>query len=390
MAKTFEEINERIKKGEAVVVTAEEMVDIVKKDGVKSASKKVDVVTTATFGPMCSSGAFLNFGHSDPPIRMAKVWLNGVPAFAGLAAVDCYIGATELSEYNKDYGGAHIIEDLVAGKKIKLHAISYGTDCYPCKELDTYITLESLNQAFLFNPRNAYQNYNAATNTSDKLIYTYMGTLLPRMGNITYSSAGELSPLLNDPFLRTIGIGTRIFLCGAQGYVIWEGTQFNSSVKRDKTTGLPISPAGTLAVIGNLKHMSRKYLRAASFYNYGVTIFIGIGIPIPILDDEMARFTAISNEDIFTDVVDYSTGTRERPVIIRVNYKQLQSGVVTCGNKKIPTAPISSIYKAREIANILKNWIKGGEFLLTQPVQALPIEGIYKPLEIQGEGKWKI
>ena len=34
------------------------------------------------------------------------------------------------------------------------------------------------------NPRNAYQRYNAATNTTDRLLHTYMGTLLPNTGNI--------------------------------------------------------------------------------------------------------------------------------------------------------------------------------------------------------------
>ncbi|PIX84635.1 MAG: hypothetical protein COZ32_12690, partial [Nitrospirae bacterium CG_4_10_14_3_um_filter_53_41] len=51
--KTYAEINARIKKGEAVVVTAEEMIDIVDKNGPVAAAGKVDVVTTGTFGPMC-------------------------------------------------------------------------------------------------------------------------------------------------------------------------------------------------------------------------------------------------------------------------------------------------------------------------------------------------
>ena len=73
----------------------------------------------------------------------------------------------------------------------------------------------------------AYQNYNVAVNLSDKTIYTYMGVLKPRMGSAGYSSAGQLSPLLKDPYYKTIGIGTRIFLGGGIGYVAWPGTQFN-------------------------------------------------------------------------------------------------------------------------------------------------------------------
>ncbi|MCK7460698.1 MAG: homocysteine biosynthesis protein [Sphingobacterium sp.] len=135
------------------------------------AAKEVDVVTTGTFGAMCSSGAFLNFGHSEPPIRMQKVTLNDVPAYGGLAAVDAYIGATELKlDDHKEYGGAHVIEELVSGKPVRLKATSDGTDCYPRKDIDTYVSLNTVNQAYLFNPRNAYQNYAAGTNSSERTL----------------------------------------------------------------------------------------------------------------------------------------------------------------------------------------------------------------------------
>jgi uncharacterized protein (DUF39 family) len=344
------------------------------------------VVTTGTFGPMCSSGAFINFGHSDPPIRMAKVWLNDVPAFAGLAAVDAYIGATELSENGSmEYGGAHVIEDLIAGKDIYLVAESYGTHCYPRKEITTYINKNNVNQAFMFNPRNAYQNYNAATNTSSKIMYTYMGTLLPRCGNVTYSTSGQLSPLLNDPLYRTIGIGTRIFFGGAQGYVAWEGTQHNPEQKRGEN-GVPLSPAGTLALIGDLKQMSTKYVRAAVFQQYGVTIFIGVGIPIPIIDEDMAEKTAVRNKDIYTSVVDYSVSSGPRPTLKRVSYAELMSGSIELNGKTVTTAPLSSIKKAREIARILQGQILKGEFLLTQPVASLPLTNTVNKLEIRNSG----
>ena len=84
------------------------------------------MVTTGTFGAMCSSGAFINFGHSDPPIRMTNIMMNGVEAYGGLAAVDTYIGATAKAE-GRGYGGAHVIEDLIAGKKIHLHAWGPGS-----------------------------------------------------------------------------------------------------------------------------------------------------------------------------------------------------------------------------------------------------------------------
>jgi uncharacterized protein (DUF39 family) len=138
------------------------MPDIVAELGEEGALKEVDVVTTGTFGAMCSSGAFLNFGHAEPPIRMERVWLNDVEAYGGLAAVDAYIGATQQSTTREDqYGGAHVIEDLVSGKAVELRAISRGTDCYPRRTITTELLLENLNQAIMCNPRNAYQRYNA-------------------------------------------------------------------------------------------------------------------------------------------------------------------------------------------------------------------------------------
>ncbi len=370
--KTFEEINEKIRKGKAVVVTAEEIIDIVEEKGIKDAAQYVDVVTTATFGPMCSTGAFINFGHSDPPIRMEKVLLNNVNAYAGLAAVDSYIGATEVSkDLGMEYGGAHVICDLIDGKKIHLQAYGKGTDCYPRKELDTYITKESINEAYLFNPRNCYQNYSAAVNTSDKTLHTYMGVLEPRMGNINYSTTGELSPLLNDPYLRTIGIGTKIFLGGAPGYVSWQGTQFISEKPRGEN-GVPLSSAATLALIGDLKYMSTEFIQPAVFEGYGTSIFVGVGIPIPVLDEELLNNLSVKNKDIYTSIVDYSVPRRDKPVLGKCSYEELRSGIVELKGKKIKTAPLSSLYKSRLIANKLKKWIEDGEFTLQEPIQAFP------------------
>lgn len=367
--KTIDEINEKIREGKAVVVTAEEMIDIVEQKGAKKAAQTVDVVTTGTFSPMCSSGMFINFGHSAPPIRMTKVWLNDVSAYAGIAAVDAYIGATELSEsQGMAYGGAHVIEDFIGGKDIRLYAESPGTDCYPRKTITTTINKNNVNQAYMFNPRNCYQNYPAATNSSDKTIYTYMGTLLPQFGNVTYCTSGQLSPLLNDPEYRTIGIGTRVFLGGAQGYVAFEGTQHDPGQER-MTNGTPVSLAGTLALIGDVKKMTTKYIRAATYEKYGVSLFVGIGIPIPILDEDMAIKTSISDKDIYTKIVDKSGKTDFSQ---RVSYQELKSGFVEINGRTVPTAPLSSMKIAREIASELKTLIKQGEFFLTEPVELLP------------------
>jgi uncharacterized protein (DUF39 family) len=387
MAKSWEEINARIASGEAVVVTAEEFAVIARDDGLKSAARKVDVVTTGTFGPMCSSGVFINFGHSDPPIKMQTISLNDVPASGGLAAVDTYLGVTEPSTVKGiEYGGAHVIEDLLRGRAVRLKATGPGTDCYPRTEIDTWVTLEDLNQAYFFNPRNAYQNYAVAVNSSDATLYTYLGPLLPRFGNATYCSAGALSPLLNDPTYRTIGVGSRCFVAGAPGYVAWEGTQHNPNQNRDEH-GVPTAPSGTIAVIADLKQASPEFYSAATFTRYGVSSFVGIGIPIPVLDIDIAETLALTDADIQATVFDYGVQHRSRPALGKVTYAELRTGHVTIDGHKVPVGPISSLPKARRIAAVVKDWVSEQRWTLKEPSQLLPQPGSqsFKPLEIRAE-----
>lgn len=384
MSKTIAEINEKIKKGKAVVVTAEEIIELVKNKGPKKVAQEVDVVTTGTFSPMCSSGAYLNIPQPIPRMKLGggRAYLNNVPVYTGFAAADILIGANALPDDDPRnsvfpgqflYGGAHVIEELVAGKAVTLTATAYGTDCYPMKKRETSLTLKDFNDAVMFNPRNGYQNYNVAVNLSDKVIHTYMGILRPKMGNANYCSAGQLSPLLNDPMYRTIGLGTRIFLGGGTGYVCWPGTQHNPGVPRGKNK-VPKGPAGTLGVIGDLKQMSAQWLRGVSFTGYGTTLAVGLGVPIPILDEEMVLFTSIRDEDIWTRIVDYSQdypqGTGK--ILGEVNYAELKSGKISFMNKEIPTGGLSSYLKARELAELLKRWLLKGKFLLTEPVAPLP------------------
>lgn len=380
--RSIKEINEKIKTGQVVVLTAEEVIGVVEEKGLAEAAASVDVVTTGTFGPMCSSGVFLNLGHPQPRIKLNEAFLNGVPAYAGIAAVDLYLGATALppaDPTNRNhpgdfvYGGGHVIEDLVSGKKVRLDATSYGTDCYPLKKIETSFQLSEINEATLYNPRNAYQNYNVAVNLGQKTIYTYMGILKPEKGNANYSSAGQLSPLFNDPLLKTIGIGTRIFLGGGIGYVAWHGTQHNPSVARGENK-IPKGPAGTLAVVGDLKQMKPRWLRGLSFLGYGATLQVGLGIPIPILNEEMMGYCAVRDEDIFAPVVDYNRSYpyREAGNLGLVNYSELKSGLITVEGQKVPTASLSSYAGAREIAESLKEWIQSGQFTLSEPAAPLP------------------
>jgi uncharacterized protein (DUF39 family) len=394
--KSYAEINAKIKEGKAVVVTAEELISIVEEKGVEKATEEVDVVTTGTFAPMCSSGVFLNLGHTTPKIKMHKVWLNNVPAYGGIAAVDAYLGATALpdddplnSNYPGEfkYGGGHVIEDLVARRPVRLRAQGYGTDCYPRREIETNITLDDINEAILFNPRNAYQSYNCGVNLTSRTVYTYLGMLKPNLGNAHYSTSGQLSPLLKDPDFSTIGVGTRIFLGGGIGYVVWNGTQHFPEYFLTGDNGEQKGPAGgTLSVLGDLKQMKPEWLVGTSYLGYGATLSVGIGVPIPILNEQICRNAAVKDEDLYAPVIDYGEAyPNAKPGYIRLaSYAELKSGKIIVNGKEVPTAPLSSYPRARKIAALLKEWINTGEFTLGEPSQLLPsaAEGLKgKPLK---------
>lgn len=369
--KSLSEINERIRDGSVRVVTAEEMPDLVDELGTDGAVREVDVVTTGTFGAMCSSGLFLNTGHSDPPIKISKAWLNNVEAYGGIAAVDLFLGATQPSEDRGDeYGGAHVMEDLISGREVELRAQGAVTDCYPRFDLETTLRLDDFNQATMVNPRNSYQRYAAAANSTERTLHTYMGTLLPRYGNVSYSGAGALSPIPNDPDFEQIGVGTRIFLCGAQGFIVGSGTQH-----------LPQEGFSTLMVKGDLKEMSNEFLRAATFQDYGPSLYVGLGVPIPVLNERIAKKTAVRDRDIITEIVDYGVPRRARPTVRRVNYEQLYSGFVEIDGTEVKTSALSSRHVARKVACALGESIKKGEFLLSASSEPLSRVGRNRPMK---------
>jgi L-aspartate semialdehyde sulfurtransferase len=382
--RTIDEINDKISHRKAVVWTVEEVKAKVAELGIEKVAKQVDVITTGSFEPMESSGAILNLGHTDPPIKIRSCTLDGVPAYAGFGAVDLYLGATQLVDYageaedRKERGGAHVIEDLIAGKSVNLKAIGHGTDCYPRTSFDTTITKDSINQFYLYNPRNLYQNFIVGVNGGDRQLHTYLGPLQPRLGNAVYSNTGAISPLLNDPDLEVIGIGTRIWLGGGIGYVAWEGTQHFPLQKRQENR-TPIGPGATLALVGDAKQMDAKWVRGCYMKNYGPSLMLGVGVPIPVLNADIVAHCAVQDKDIVAPIVDFSIPRRVRPTFGLVSYAQLKSGKIKIEGKTVRVAPLASIFLSRQVAIELKAAIARGEFLLTQPVAMLPRDRTFIP-----------
>lgn len=391
--RTIPEINEKINQGRAQVWTVEELKAKVQEIGVTQAFKQVDVICTGTFEPMESSGAFINIGHTDPPIKIRECRLDGVPAYAGLGAVDLYLGATVMADYeggesidseirpkhtSTERGGGHVIEELIAGKQVHLKALGQVTDCYPRGAMETLINRDTINQFYLFNPRNLYQNFIVGVNAGDRPLYTYLGPLLPRLGNAVYSNPGAISPLFNDPQLEVIGIGTRIFLGGAMGYITWEGTQHFPLQKR-LTNQTPIGPAATVALIGDAKEMDPYWVRGCYFKNYGPSLMLGVGVPIPVLHEEVVRNCAVLDGEIVAPIVDFSIPRRVRPTFGLVTYSRLKSGKISIEGKTVRSTPLASIARSREVAEALKNRIEKGLFTLTEPVASLPMDRSFLP-----------
>lgn len=379
--RSIAEINDKIQRQKAIVWTIEELKTKVQEIGVAKAAQQVDVITTGTFEPMESSGAILNIGHTDPPIKIRQCWLDGVPAYSGFGAVDLYLGATQSTDYTtaegvdnedlRERGGGHVIADLIAGKTIRLRAIGQVTDCYPRSSFETSITKESINQFYLFNPRNLYQNFIVGVNGGDRPLFTYLGPLQPHLGNAVYSNPGALSPLMNDPDLQLVGIGTRIFLGGGVGYVAWEGTQHFPLQKR-LPNRTPIGPAATLALIGDAKQMQPRWVRGCYFKSYGPSLMLGVGIPLPVLNEKMVAHCAVQDQELVAPVMDFSIPRRVRPTFGLVSYAQLKSGRLTIEGKTVRAAPLASMYLSRQVAQELKDWILAGKFTLTAPVAPIP------------------
>ncbi len=381
--RTIAEINDKISCNRAVVMTSEELKARVVEVGVTKTAKEVDVITTGTFEPMESSGAIINLGHTDPPIKIRRCWLDGVLAYSGFGAVDLYLGASCIAEEIdgeeiRERGGGHVIEDLIAGKPVHVRVQGQVTDCYPKTSVETTITRETINQFYLFNPRNLYQNFIVGVNGGDRPLFTYLGPLQPRLSNAVYSNPGAISPLLNDPDLQLIGIGTRIFLGGGIGYVAWEGTQHFPLQKR-LPNRTPIGPAATLALIGDAKQMDARWVRGCYFKNYGPSLMLGVGVPLPVLEEEVIARAAVQDKDLVAPIVDFSIPRRVRPTFGLVSYAQLKSGRITIDGKTVRAAPLASIFLSREVARELKQWIEAGKFTLTEPVSPISMERSFLP-----------
>jgi len=292
-ARTIEDINKKLKRNEAVIVTADEFKKLVRK------SKKVDhvdVVTTATVAVMSGTAAVLSipFAERGQFERAGKVWLNGVPAYPGpcpnerLGIADVIVYGT--SHANSRYGGGHLFRELVEGKEITLKAETDKGDV-----IETSFTLDQLDFARIMGTRTTFKNYMAFTNSGEVAIKTIFSVtpLKGKLKEATVCGCGEINPLQNDTKLETIGIGTRILVNGAQGYVLGSGTRSS----QDKPN---------ISIVADMKDMKPEYMGGFNT-SVGPECITSVAIPIPVLNDSILEQLKVLDEHIKLPVAEIRT-----------------------------------------------------------------------------------
>ena len=383
MQRTILDINEKIQAGNVKVLTAPEAKELIKEKGVKYFFNNVDIVTCASFEMHTNALLYLSFGQTDPLIFFQEAYINNVHAYV-TGPADLVISVVVPSKDNPEYGGAHVLEDLVKGKDLHLKASGRNYEVFPNKEFETWFNLKNITYARLLLNQGVNQNNIVATNSGDKDINSHMGTLIGKLENSTFNSSSFLNPLVNDPLCKTIGTGTRAWVAGSIGYVIGHGSNHNPLQKRNNY-GVPIGPGVTLSLIADVLSMKSKWVRGGNIKSFGPVLYTGVGIPIPVLDEEIADSLSITDDKIATTIVDFSIPRRTKPTFGQCTYSELRTSTVSINGKPTLAAPLSSMAWAIEICGLMKESILHKEFFLSEPICPLDMKLEVKKLDSRVE-----
>ncbi len=275
-ARSITEINGRLERGEAVVMSAMEFKNEVRK-GRRFRLGDVDVVTTATRAVMSGTSATLVLPAAAQDVR--RVWLNGVPcALAGSGGsrdVEVVIyGTAESRDFPHGYGGGHVLRDLVEGTPVDFECEGVGG-----ATLNRRIHLGELPFARMYSFRNDYQNYSAFANLRNQRSYRenpasiFAGRPLPQLKALTMSGSGELNPLANDPVGRAMRVGMKILVNKVPGVIIGYGTRSSTKTRN-------------LSVAADMRGMDPEYMGGFKT-SAGIEVTNSLAIPIPVLSEEI-------------------------------------------------------------------------------------------------------
>jgi putative methanogenesis marker 16 metalloprotein len=294
MVKSFPEILMRIDKGKAVVMTSQEVCDLVR-SGEQAELRDVDVVTTATRAVMSGTYAVLSFPAACPGAytRAKSVWINGVPAQVGpcpnekLGILDLIVFGTAHSRDKHNYGGGHLFRDLVERKPVLVDVVA-GEG----KTLQAEIGLDEMPHARLYGSRHAFKNYSAFINPGDKPVPTifHAREFEPHCRGATFSGCGQINPVKNDPLLEAIGVGTRILMNGAEGFVTGQGTR--SCAERPNLSGF-----------ADMHKMNPEYM-GGFITSAGPECIVSWAVPIPVTTNTILNEIARLDREIPLPVVD--------------------------------------------------------------------------------------
>ncbi len=294
MARSFSKIRAKVDRGEAIVLSAPEVREILDEGG-RLTTEDVDVVTSATRAVMSGTYAVLSFPVAPPGtfLRAKRAMLNGVPAEVGpcpnerLGVLDLVVFGTAHSRDDPKYGGSHLFRDLVEGKDVR---VDVETDSGEVFEAE--VNLAEMPSARLFGTRHSFKNYSAFVNPSDEKVATIFHAALfePCWNGASVSGCGHLNPVQNDPFLETIGVGTRILLNGAEGFVLGTGTR--SSPERPNLSGF-----------ADMHRMDPEYMGGFNT-SCGPECVTSWAVPIPVLSERVLESIAAPDRSIPLPVMD--------------------------------------------------------------------------------------
>jgi len=295
----FSEIVERTERGEAVVMTSQEVCELVS-SGNTGELRGVDVVTTATRAIMSGTYAVLSFpvAPTHTFLRAKSVWINGVPAQVGpcpnenLGVLDVLVFGTTHSRDNPEYGGGHLFRDLVERKSVMV-----GVETDKGRYFEAEVGLDEMPHARLFGSRHAFKNYSAFVNPSREPVSTIFHArgFEPRCKGATFSGCGQINPIKNDPLLESVGVGTRILINGGEGFVTGTGTR-------------SCSDRPNLAGFGDMHLMDPEYM-GGFLTSAGPECICSWAVPIPVTTDTIFKEIARLDRDISLPIMDVVTRT---------------------------------------------------------------------------------
>ncbi len=299
MVGSYSEILEKVERKEAVVITAQE-VSMLVESGESSRLSEVDIVTSATRAVMSGTYAVLSFPVSGPAsfLRARRVWINGIAAQVGpcpnenLGILDLMVLGTAHSQSRLNYGGGHLFRDLVERKMVH---VDVETD--DGRALQADVGLDDMPHARLFGSRHAFKNYSAFVNAGAEPVNTIFHTrdFAPYCREATFSGCGQINPLKNDPLLESIGIGTRILMNGAEGFVLGSGTR--SSRERPNLSGF-----------ADMHQMDAEFM-GGFVTSAGPECICSWAVPIPVISKTILEEIALPDRGIALPVNDVNSRT---------------------------------------------------------------------------------